>query len=155
MLQHVAAEPVDELEVDGEVEALELTTQVRLDLAHRVIEPTRRHQHAWADRGRQLAEHGVEVLEREGDPHEPGGGGGQQELPDAGVDRPVGDVDQSLAGRAVDESVVQPGRDRWECGGACDHEGSSSIRVRSLPMPSAALRRVADSLMPINRATSA
>ena len=44
MLQHVAAEPVDELEVDGEVEALELTTQVRLDLAHRVIEPTRRHQ---------------------------------------------------------------------------------------------------------------
>ena len=76
----------------------------------------------------------------------------------------VGDVDQVLVVGAVDESVVQRRRDRRgraveqhrevHVVEALGHGRSSRRRVRSLAMPSDALRRAAVSLVPIGRAIS-
>ena len=163
MLQHVVAESADELQIEGQVELLELAGQVGVDLACGVVEDARDAHDARTDRHRQFGQHLLEVFERERDTHEPGVRCGEQQLPDAGLDGPVRDVDQSRGRCPHDELLAQSARDRHRRqlgqgrgrGVGMGHEEPPWSVARISAMPSDALRRAAVSLMSINRATSA
>nr|KEP24465.1 hypothetical protein DA06_12615 [Georgenia sp. SUBG003] len=96
MAEHLPPEAGGQPQVDRDVEHAPATREVLVELPCDDVEPVRCEQDPRTHRPGDAVQHGVAVLEGEGDPQQPGPGGGQQELADRRVDRAVGHVQESF-----------------------------------------------------------
>src|SRR5829696_9211527 len=99
VLNDAATEAFCEPKIDRHLELGPPLGEILVELTSRVVQPGRCAQHPRADRGRQLRQHGVVVLDVVGDADQADGGGGQEQLADWAVYGAVGDVEQVVLGR--------------------------------------------------------
>ena len=103
-----APEAVRQPEVEGQIEARAPAGEVLLQLPGGPVQAGGGPQHTRADAGGEAGQDGVVVLAGVGHPDEPLFGGGQEQRPHRGVQRAVGDVQDSGPRRLRDEALVEP-----------------------------------------------
>ena len=108
MFQHGAAEPVGELEIERQVEAVTPAGEVVVELARRAIQPAGCEQDPRAHPLRQRGEDGIVILHGERDPYQPCRRRGEEQRAHRRIDGSVGDVEQVLLLRAVGQQVTKP-----------------------------------------------
>src|SRR5690606_28567288 len=115
-----AAEPVDQLQIDLDVEASSPSGEVLVELSGDRVGAGRGPEQAGTDGSGEGAEDVVVVFALEGHSHQAHGRGRQEQRADGTVDVPVGDVEQPVAVGPSTEVVVQFGQ---VVGGGWRHDG--------------------------------